>query len=117
MSKWTTRTVLSIGLLLTSCFSLQAQTPAKSPEPVEPASESAAEPLLDEGKELDEFLTKLALDSMPVHYVEDKDWGMQADRWDGIKVRFENGRLRTKRRKKKVNHGTWERYGVSLRRR
>jgi len=68
----------------------------------------------NDAEKLDQFLTKLALDSMPVRYVEDKDWGKQSERWDGVKVSFQNGRLRTKRRKKKVNHGTWDRYEVSL---
>ncbi len=67
-----------------------------------------------DAQQLDEFLTKLALESMPVRYVEDKDWGMQSERWDGVKVSFRDGKLRTKRRKKKVNHGTWDRYEVSL---
>jgi hypothetical protein len=65
-------------------------------------------------KQLDEFLTKLALESLPVPYIEDKDWGKQSERWDGLKVSFRDGRLRTKRRKKMVNHGTWDRYEVSL---
>ena len=69
---------------------------------------------IDDAKKLDDFLTQLALDSMPVRYVEDKDWGKQKERWDGIKVSFKNGRLHTKRRKKMVNHGTWDRYEVSL---
>ena len=69
---------------------------------------------INDAKKLDDFLTQLALDSMPVRYVEDKDWGMQKERWDGIKVSFKNGRLLTKRRKKMVNHGTWDRYEVSL---
>jgi hypothetical protein len=68
----------------------------------------------DDAKRLDDFLTKLALDSMPVRYVEDKDWGQQSERWDGVKVSFKDGRLKTKRRKKKVNHGTWKRYEASL---
>lgn len=74
----------------------------------------AEEKVSDDAKQLDDFLTKLALESMPVRYVEDKDWGKQSERWDGVKIRFENGKLRTKRRKKKVNHGTWDRYEVSL---
>ena len=51
---------------------------------------------------------------MPVRHVENKNWGQQSERWDGIKVSFQNGKLHTKRRKKKVNHGTWERYEISL---
>lgn len=67
-----------------------------------------------DAKQLDEFLTTLALESLPVPYVEDKDWGKQSERWDGVKVSFRDGKLRTKRRKKMVNHGTWDRYEVSL---
>ena len=69
---------------------------------------------INDAKKLDDFLTQLALDSMPVRYVEDKDWGKQKERCDGSKVSFKNGRLLTKRRKKMVNHGTWDRYEVSL---
>ncbi len=79
----------------------------------EEAAQEAAEDA-DDAKRLDDFLTKLALDSMPVRYVEDKDWGQQSERWDGVKVSFKDGRLKTKRRKKKVNHGTWKRYEASL---
>ncbi len=78
------------------------------------ASDQPTQETIDEAKELDDFLTKMALDSMPVRYVEDKDWGKQSERWDGVKVRFENGRLRTKRRKKRVNHGMWNRYEAAL---
>ena len=77
-------------------------------------AEQLAQEAADDAKQLDDFLTKLALDNMPVPYVEDKDWGQQSERWDGVKVSFQNGRLRTKRRKKKVNHGTWNRYEASL---
>lgn len=90
-------------------FAFAAQLPAQAPLPNDTQQQAD-----DDAKKLDQFLTKLALDSMPVRYVEDKDWGLQSERWDGVKVSFKNGRLRTKRRKKKVNHGTWDRYEVSL---
>lgn len=79
-----------------------------------PSTQDSLQMTDDDAKKLDQFLTKLALESLPVPYVEDKDWGKQSERWDGVKVSFKNGKLRTKRRKKKVNHGTWDRYEVSL---
>ncbi|QEG24268.1 hypothetical protein [Mariniblastus fucicola] len=80
----------------------------------DPTGDASTSTHNDDAEQLDEFLTKLALESMPVRYVEDKDWGKQSERWDGVKVSFRDGRLRTKRRKKKVNHGTWDRYEVAL---
>jgi hypothetical protein len=68
----------------------------------------------NDAAQMDRFLTRLALDNMPVEFKEDEDWGQQDERWDGVKVSFKNGKLRTKRRKKMVNHGTWKRYSASL---
>lgn len=69
---------------------------------------------MDAGAEIDQLLTKLALESMPHTYEETKDWGGQAERWDGIKFRREGMRIETQRRKKKVNHGTWKKYSAHL---
>ena len=103
-------TLIAAMLIVLSNSIVAAQQQSKN----EPASTQSAEISDGDAKQLDEFLTQLALDSMPVRYVEDKDWGKQSERWDGVKVSFKNGRLRTKRRKKLVNHGTWDRYEVSL---
>lgn len=100
--------VLLIGMFVAASVSAQQVVGASDQDAVNAEKENS------EAKELDEFLTRLALDSMPVRYVEDKDWGKQSERWDGLKVSFKNGRIRTKRRKKMVNHGTWDRYEVSL---
>ena len=68
-----------------------------------------------EARELDQFLTELAIQHLPVPHVEDKDWNKTDERWDGIRVyRNSKGRLTTKRRKKTVNHGTWKKYTVDL---
>ena len=101
-------TITLLGLLVSLGSALQAQTNT------EPAQEEQTTSDSDDAKQLDDLLTKLALESMPVRHVENKNWGQQSERWDGIKVSFQNGKLHTKRRKKKVNHGTWERYEISL---
>ena len=101
-------TITLLGLLFSLGSALQAQTNT------EPAQEEQTTSDSDDAKQLDDLLTKLALESMPVRHVENKNWGQQSERWDGIKVSFQNGKLHTKRRKKKVNHGTWERYEISL---
>ena len=110
MSRLTFKAIMIAAMLIVPCNSFVA---AQQPQDASANAQSAEQPD-DDAKQLDDFLTRLALDSMPVRYVEDKDWGKQSERWDGVKVSFKNGRLRTKRRKKLVNHGTWDRYEVSL---
>lgn len=63
---------------------------------------------------LDQLLTNLVLENLPHDYVDEKKWGRQSERWDGVDVKFKDGKLRTHRRKKKVNHGTWKRYTAEL---
>ena len=69
---------------------------------------------IDSGVRLDQLLTNLVLENLPHDYVDDKKWGRQSERWDGVDVKFKGGKIRTHRRKKMVNHGTWKRYEVSL---
>ncbi|MEM7781860.1 MAG: hypothetical protein AAF623_00670 [Planctomycetota bacterium] len=74
----------------------------------------AQETPIDAGPEIDRFITRLVLENIPHDFEEDKDWGNQIERWDGIRLRREGLKLETKRRKKWVNHGTWKKYSVSL---
>lgn len=68
----------------------------------------------DAGEELDSLITAMVLDAIPHTFKEDKDWGGQEQRWDGIKFRREGFKIKTKRRKKMVNHGTWKKYSGQL---
>ncbi len=69
----------------------------------------------DAGDQIDDVLTRIILDNLPKQYEVTKDWGGQAERWDGIKLRREGWKIETSRRKKIVNHGTWKKYSASLR--
>ena len=71
-------------------------------------------PLKSEG-ELDQLITTLVLDSMPHTFSDRKKWGQQAERFDGFKRERDGARFKVSRRKKLVNHGTWQKYDVSLR--
>ena len=68
----------------------------------------------DAGDEIDELLTKLVLGHLPHNFKQDKDWGKQAERFDGLKVRRKGLQIRTKRKKKMVNHGSWKKFNASL---
>ncbi len=64
---------------------------------------------------IDQLLTRLALAEIPARYEDTKKWGSQAERWNGIRFELDDGRLETRRKRKTVNHGTWQRYALSLR--
>lgn len=93
-----------ISVLLGSPVLLAMQTTVTAQEQSAPT----------EVEQLDQFLTDLALENMPLEYTDEKDWGQQDERWDGVRVYLKDGKIRTKRRKKTVNHGTWKRYSASL---
>lgn len=69
---------------------------------------------IDAEEKINRLITRLALDAMPHTYTNDKKWGLQDRRWDGIELRRDEGRLETKRKWKMVNHGTWKKYSASL---
>lgn len=69
---------------------------------------------LDAGETIDRLVTRLALENMPHHYHDDKNWGKQDKRWDGVNIKRDGLRLKTKRRWKTVNHGTWRKYSIEL---
>ncbi len=60
------------------------------------------------------ILTKLVLAAIPREYENDKKWGTTKEVWDGVKVRVDGLKIKTKRRWKTVRHGTWKRYRVTL---
>jgi hypothetical protein len=53
---------------------------------------------------------------MPHEYTDEKKWGSQKKRWNGIRLRRDDdgGKLETERKYKMVNHGTWKKYSASL---
>lgn len=60
------------------------------------------------------LLTEIARNTIPVDYVNDKDWGAQKEVTRGLRIRREGLRLTTSRRRKLVNHGNWKRYHLRL---
>lgn len=77
-------------------------------------SKNAQRATHDAGDEIDKLLTKLVLGHLPHDFKQDKDWGGQAERFDGLKVRRKGLQIRTKRKKKMVNHGSWQKFNASL---
>ena len=65
-------------------------------------------------KRLEKLINDLAIEHIPHQYEKKKDWGKQKERWDGLHIQLKDFKLKTKRRKKMVNHGTWKKYSASL---
>lgn len=69
---------------------------------------------VDAGEKIDALITKIVLKNIPHEFNEDKDWGGQAPRFNGVNFRRDGLKIRTNRKRKMVNHGTWKKYDVSL---
>lgn len=66
------------------------------------------------GSGADSLLRKLVLKNVPAEYENTKRWGGTKRVWDGLHVSLDGFRLKTKRRWKQANHGTWKRYRAWL---
>lgn len=92
------RPVIILGLLYCA-------VPALAAEPVTIASSDGG---------LSELVTGLVRSHLPDQYEKRKNWGQTTDVWDGLHMSLDGVRLKTKRKKKQVNHGAWTMYRASL---
>jgi hypothetical protein len=86
------------------------------PEPTPSAESPASEPAdaFTPSPEFQEWITKLAREQLPDQYEKKKNWGHTAKSFDGLSVRLEDGQLKTHRKFKQANDGTWQMYRVTL---
>ncbi len=63
---------------------------------------------------LGELVTALIRDNLPAEFEARDKWGQTTEVWDGLHVRREGWQVKTKRRKKQVNDGSWKLYRVRL---
>ena len=110
---WAVALVVVQGLLAIPGWVISIPVPGVAAAQVPSQQQDQAVPI-DAGGRLDQLLTNLVLENLPHDYVDEKKWGRQSERWDGVDVKFKDGKIRTHRRKKMVNHGTWKRYTASL---
>jgi hypothetical protein len=64
--------------------------------------------------EFQDWITELVRQHIPVEYEKKKNWGHTATSFDGLSVRMEDGQLKTHRKFKQANDGTWQMYRVKL---
>jgi hypothetical protein len=60
------------------------------------------------------LLKSIIVEVLPAEFEETKKWGGTKRVWDGLHMRMDGLQLRTKRRWKEVNHGTWKKHKVTL---
>lgn len=104
--------LIVVGLIASAVHAAEPAPPVAGPQLI-PAAGGAA-PLPPPVAARPDLLTAVVLKLLPDEYVDDDDWGGTSTRWDGLKVDIDGLRLKTKRRKKEVNHGDWERYTIRL---
>jgi hypothetical protein len=92
---------------------LLAQQPQPSLAAV-PAAGPASSAGSESFQQLQQLITAIVRDNIPDEYEERKGWGDTTEVWAGLKVWQEGLQIKTKRRKKEVNHGTWKRYRIRL---
>lgn len=60
------------------------------------------------------WLKSLIRDNLPESYEDVKKWDQQKEVWDGIDFSHDGLKIKTKRKHKLVNHGTWTRYRLHI---
>jgi hypothetical protein len=65
-------------------------------------------------EEMHELIRAMVLDIIPYKYNDTRKWNRTKEVVSGLNVRVDGFRVKTNRRRKMVNHGTWKRYTVEL---
>lgn len=60
------------------------------------------------------WLKQLIRDNLPETYEDDRKWNQQKEVWDGVDFSNDGLKIKTKRKHKLVNHGTWTRYRLEM---
>ena len=69
---------------------------------------------LDLSPEFQALLTGLVRENLPDKYENTKKWGMTKHMTVGVRVRHDGWRITTKRKRKALNHGSWQMYRIML---
>jgi hypothetical protein len=89
------------------------ETPA-SPPPIEAEVEPKPGAPFTPSPEFQAWLTDLIREHLPHEYERKKNWGNTEQRFDGLSVQLDDGRLKTHRKYAEVNDGRWTMYRVKL---
>lgn len=60
------------------------------------------------------WLQQIIRDNLPEVYEDTRKWDLQKEVWDGVDFSRDGMKVKTKRKHKLVNHGTWTRYRLQM---
>lgn len=60
------------------------------------------------------LLKRLLVELLPHEFEETGKWGTTKKVWDGVHMKMDGLHLKTKRKWKEVNHGTWKKHRITL---
>ncbi len=89
----------------------------QQPQPGDSGPLSAADSSTSEAASqgsLSGLITAIIRENLPDQYESKDGWGETKEVWAGVDVRRDGWQIKTKRRKKQVNHGTWKLYRVRV---
>jgi hypothetical protein len=87
-----------------------AQTPSPAVTPPAATTPATAESL----QALTGLVNTIVRENLPADFESRDNWGHTTDVWAGVDIRREGLQIKTKRRKKQVNDGTWKLIRVRL---
>lgn len=99
---------------LAATASSWGQTPAAPVAPEGGLPREASPSLAIDEEAASRLITNLVRELLPHTYEDNRDWGGTKRVWDGLHIRTKGLQIKTKRRWKEVNHGTWKMYRVRL---
>lgn len=91
-----------------------------APEPFAPAATpaaavpSAGPPAVDEPALGKWLLEHILHEALPTNYEDNKKWGTTKEVFDGWHIKADGLKISTKRKWKRVEHGTWKRYRITM---
>jgi hypothetical protein len=93
----------------------QPQTAATEPVVASPLTSNLNSfSLGDAPAQTQSLLRDIAIAAIPLEYENDKQWGKTKEVWNGVHLKMDGLKLKTQRKRKEVNQGTWKRQRISL---
>lgn len=98
---WTRGVLVLFASLAVSAVAAQTPSPQPSPAITPPATAESLQALTG-------LVTTIVRENLPADFESRDNWGHTTEIWAGVDIRREGLQIKTKRRKKQVNDGTWK---------
>lgn len=108
---WTRCVLVLVASLAVSTLAAQTPPPQQATPPMLADSTPATAESL---QSLSGLVNTIVRENLPADFQSRDNWGHTTEIWAGVDIRREGLQIKTKRRKKHVNDGTWKMYRVRL---